>query len=231
GPERFDCRLASQHSVQSTATKIADDWDSVDILFNNEDVFDQAKELSPHGNDLRYEVNTLAPVALGYALKPLLERSSLPTIVNTSLDYVAKATAIDFRVLHAQQPARPSVAHAMSKVALAAVMDAFARSPSWSKIRVFSVAAGTLKTSARAEQLPVLLKALRATVNTPPEKDAAFLLQAALSPKSAYASPALIVRSVPRGLKFRLDEAGCRRVLEGLEDSESLLRDAFSSSP
>ena len=96
----FEADLASQDAVVAVAEQIDALWDRVDVLFNNAGVLLGDLQRSPQGNEMHYEVNTLAPLLLTRELKPALDGADNPIVVNTSTDPVASAKSIDFQVLH-----------------------------------------------------------------------------------------------------------------------------------
>ncbi|MEO1173324.1 MAG: SDR family NAD(P)-dependent oxidoreductase, partial [Myxococcota bacterium] len=69
----FETDLASQDAIRSTANAVNTDWGSVDVLFNNAGVLLGDLRKSPQGNEMHYEVNTLAPMLLTHLLKPSLD--------------------------------------------------------------------------------------------------------------------------------------------------------------
>ena len=222
----FQADLASQEAVLAVADEIMDRWSQVDILFNNAGVLLGDLQWSPQKNEMHYEVNTLAPLLLTQALKPALKRAQNPAVINTSTDPVASATSIDYDTLHKPTKiVKLFGSYVVSKVAVAAAMEAMARSPSWSEVRIFNVAPGAIKTSMTAgDGMPFWLRPIRNLLFKSPEQGADRLYEPALAPKEAYDSPSLIIGGKVRSMKFRLDSEALGQVVAGLRDPDAFVQ-------
>lgn len=80
----FFADLSNQRDIQKVIGVIKAAWTHIDILFNNAGVLLKGHNLSEQGNEMHYEVNTLAPYLLAVGLKELLLQSQNPTVLNTS---------------------------------------------------------------------------------------------------------------------------------------------------
>ena len=79
----WEADLASRDALDEVAEAIRGAWSHVDVLFNNAGVLLGEFRTSAQGNEMHLEVNTLAPYRLTHRLKPLLDASDRPTVVNT----------------------------------------------------------------------------------------------------------------------------------------------------
>ncbi|MEO1235114.1 MAG: SDR family NAD(P)-dependent oxidoreductase, partial [Myxococcota bacterium] len=192
--EFFAVDLASQGEVERVAHKIRSEWEHIDVLFNNAGVLLGDLRQSPQGNEMHYEVNTLAPLLLTRNLKPLFDAAAHPVVVNTSTDPVGSAKEIDFATLHRpKRIVRLFGSYVVSKVAVAAAMTAIAQAPEWSQVRIFNVAPGAIKTPMTSgDGMPFWLKPIRNLIFSSPEKGAARLFEAAFD-DDRLRSPAFVV--------------------------------------
>lgn len=230
--EFFGADLASQDAIHAAAEEINSNWGVVDILFNNAGVLLGEMRMSPQGNEMHYEVNTLAPMLLTHLLKSSLDASARPVIVNTSTDPVGGARTIDFETLHRPKKiVKLFGSYVVSKVAVAAAMESLARSAGWSKARVLNVAPGAIKTDMTAGGgMPFWLKPIRNLVFSSPEKGADRLYECAFATDDRFDSPAFVVKGKARPMKFRLDDEGLAMVLQGLKSRSALLESLSAAS-
>lgn len=80
----FSVDLASHSDIKRLAAEILAAYPRIDYLFNNAGVLTETLEFSGHGNELHFEVNTLAPLQLIDRLRPALKNAGAAAIVNTS---------------------------------------------------------------------------------------------------------------------------------------------------
>ncbi|MBH0082756.1 SDR family NAD(P)-dependent oxidoreductase [Salinibacterium sp. SWN167] len=83
GIQFFYADLSDQSHVRVVAAEITAAWPQLDRLFNNAGILTASGRSSGQGNELHYEINTLAPVILTEALKPLLLKSGDAKVINT----------------------------------------------------------------------------------------------------------------------------------------------------
>lgn len=122
--------LSDQAAVQTVAARIRAQHAQVHFLFHNAGALLGALQYSKQGNELHFEVNTLAPVALSVALRqPLAEASSAAVVVSGS---GARRMARRLRVQELRRPTqfkKMTGAYAQSKqavyLAFAAMESAF----------------------------------------------------------------------------------------------------------
>ena len=76
--------LASHSDIARLASELLAKYPKVDFLFNNAGVLTETLQFSTLGNELHFEVNTLAPLQLIDRLRPALRNAGGAAIVNTS---------------------------------------------------------------------------------------------------------------------------------------------------
>lgn len=91
----FAAELDHPEQIQTVTEQVAAQWDHLDVLYNNAGVLNGDFIESPQGFDQHYQVNTLAPLQLTYALKPLLDKSASPRVVNTATASMNRAKRIN----------------------------------------------------------------------------------------------------------------------------------------
>ena len=228
----YEADLASQDAVVAAAERIIADFGQVDVLFNNAGVLLGELQHSPQGNEMHYEVNTLAPLLFTRALKPALDAARKPVVVNTSTDPVASAKDIDFETLHRPKKiVKLFGSYVVSKVAVAAAMDMMATAPGWSNVRIFNVAPGAIKTQMTAGAgMPFWLRPIRNLLFKSPEQGADRLYRCAFAPDGAFEPPALVVGGKARPMKLKLDQASFSQVLAGLKNKDTFIAELFPPS-
>ncbi|MEM1195856.1 MAG: SDR family NAD(P)-dependent oxidoreductase [Pseudomonadota bacterium] len=106
--------LAHPHEVVAMAKAVASDNERIDALLNNAGVVHAQPATGPSGHDIRYLVNTFAPIIL---TRRLIERLGPETrVVNTSS--AAQAPIIPAHLTGAQPIADAFNAYSQSKLAL-----------------------------------------------------------------------------------------------------------------
>lgn len=76
--------LAGHEDIQRLVAQLLATYPAIDYLFNNAGVLTETMQFSPHGNELHFEVNTLAPLQLIDGLRPALKKANGAMIVSTS---------------------------------------------------------------------------------------------------------------------------------------------------
>lgn len=80
----FSVDLASHGDIKRLAAEILAAYPRINYLFNNAGVLTETLQFSEHGNELHFEVNTLAPLQLIDRLRPALKNAGAAAVVNTS---------------------------------------------------------------------------------------------------------------------------------------------------
>ncbi|MEM8885263.1 MAG: SDR family NAD(P)-dependent oxidoreductase, partial [Planctomycetota bacterium] len=72
----FETDLALHASIESSARRVRERHDAVDALFHNAGVLRNDLAHSTHGNELHFEINTVAPYLLTNELLPTLKQAA-----------------------------------------------------------------------------------------------------------------------------------------------------------
>ena len=94
--EVFAADLANHDDLRRVGAAIVASHPAIDYLFNNAGVLTETLQMSPSGNELHFEVNTLAPLQLIDHLRPALARARGATVVSTSAGIADRATTLDW---------------------------------------------------------------------------------------------------------------------------------------
>ncbi|QFU75440.1 SDR family NAD(P)-dependent oxidoreductase [Halioglobus maricola] len=106
--------LSDLAQVEALASEVASDHQTLDVLLNNAGIFRTPEPVLPSGMDVRFVVNTLAPLLLARRLMPLLGQDG--RIVNLSS---AAQAPVDLNALQGKvQISDHFNAYAQSKLAL-----------------------------------------------------------------------------------------------------------------
>ena len=76
--------LSSHADIKRVTAEILAKHPRIDYLFNNAGVLTETLQFSGHGNELHFEINTLAPLQLIDALRPALRSAGGAFVVNTT---------------------------------------------------------------------------------------------------------------------------------------------------
>lgn len=106
--------LSSFQAVQSLAKEVTAKHDKLDVLINNAGILKTPNTVTVDGLDVRFAVNTLAPILLTQQLLPLLNQSTSRVI---SLSSAAQAP-VNLVALAGDKPLSNMDAYAQSKLAL-----------------------------------------------------------------------------------------------------------------
>ncbi len=95
----FAVDLSDRTDIRRLASELLARFPAVDYLFNNAGVLTETLQFSKYGNELHFEVNTLAPLQLIDLLRPALSASQAGMIVNTSAGLSLNAKTLDWSEL------------------------------------------------------------------------------------------------------------------------------------
>lgn len=153
----------------------------IDTIFNNAGVSPETLQFSPQGNELCFEVNTLAPYRLATALAPLLAAGTRRRIVNTGSNAALTVRAYDPATLARPRTYRKLFgAYAQSKLALSLWTQAASADFAAQGITMVSVDPGGNRTAMTASAgMPWYLKLPARWLFTHPSVGAGLLLDAA----------------------------------------------------
>ncbi len=102
-------------AVKQMAEEVSSELSHLDILINNAGVFKSAQAKAMGGHDIRFVVNYYAPIVFTEALRPLLQNSAAPRIINLSS---AAQSPVSLAALKGHTELSARDAYAQSKLAL-----------------------------------------------------------------------------------------------------------------
>lgn len=111
--ECYQADLSRLGEVESLASAILKEHDSLDVLINNAGVFAVAEPVTEDGLDVRFVVNTIAPYLLTQRLLPLFGAQG--RVINVSS---AAQSPVDLRAMAGGVSLSDGIAYAQSKLAL-----------------------------------------------------------------------------------------------------------------
>lgn len=210
GIDFFYADLSIQNDVVSVAKQIAEQWDSVDILYNNAGVLLDDVYLSKQGNEMHFEVNTLAAWLLSQTLVSELRKKSGQecriTIINTVTDFLYKQKKFLSQPLLAPTKNKKLFgAYLQSKLALVLLMNNWGRHNK--NLHILNVTPGATKTKMTAGSgLPLWVVPLRGLLFAKPSKGAKFLYDAAFKGSFDQLSNIIIQNNKVHYLHVEIDE-------------------------
>ena len=86
--------LANRASLRGVVSEILAAHPKIDLLFNNAGILTESLQFSSEGNELHFEVNTLAPLQLIDLLRPALKASGRAVVVSTSAGIASRVKAL-----------------------------------------------------------------------------------------------------------------------------------------
>ena len=113
--ESYSADLSVFAQVEALADAVAERHDRIDVLINNAGVYSTSTPITADGLDVRFAVNTIAPVLLTRRLLPLIPRDG--RVVNLSS---AAQAPVDLDALAGRTRLGEGAAYAQSKLALTA---------------------------------------------------------------------------------------------------------------
>ncbi|PWQ96937.1 SDR family NAD(P)-dependent oxidoreductase [Leucothrix arctica] len=155
--------MASPTSITQASEKILKMIDELHLLFHVAGAATAQKQLSDRGNELHFEVNTLGPIALTKALRPVLSASSNAVVVA-----VGSSAMKMTKVLNVASLANPSTfrkmsgPYAQSKLAITTAFVAMSESYKADNILLRIVDPGPSKTAMSAsDAMPWFVRLIR----------------------------------------------------------------------
>ena len=177
----YQVDLSRHDDVSRLAREICGAFPKIDFLFNNAGVLTETLERSGHGNELHFEVNTLAPLALIDGLRPSLRAADRGMIVNTSAGLSLRAKTLDIDDLIAPRSFQKLYGpYVRSKAALNVLTAALAPELEADNIRIRAADPGPNQTRlTRGGGTPLWMRLFYRLLPTP-DKGAAKIVDAAL---------------------------------------------------
>lgn len=209
--------LADHRSIARAARKIAEATDRVDLLVNNAGVLLGSTEISRQGNEMHFEVNTLAPYQLIRCLHPQLIAAG-GTVINVSSSAIGRTGRLRVSELQLPNDTRKLFGpYAQSKLALNTVSNALAAEYGPTGIKIRAVDPGPNRTPMTAGSgMPRILRALREVAFRPPRVGASKVLDAATNPRFQDATGVYIARGRIRRGPADTTDAGTQAALMAL---------------
>ncbi|TFG10353.1 SDR family oxidoreductase [Candidatus Heimdallarchaeota archaeon] len=147
------CDLSSLKDVRRFAEEFRMNYTNLHILINNAGVFRMKREVSEDGYELTFAVNYLAHYYLTTHLLPLLKKSSPSRIVNVSSD-IHKYFKIKLKDPLLEKRYSGQQAYSNSKTAMVLLSNKLVRELEGSRVSVFTVSPGHVKTQLTTAGLP-----------------------------------------------------------------------------
>ncbi|MEO0896210.1 MAG: SDR family NAD(P)-dependent oxidoreductase [Bacteroidota bacterium] len=213
----FFADLSDQKQVRSVAEEIKTSWDQIDILYNNAGVLLDGLYDSPQGNELHYEINTLAPYLLTSELRVLLEKSDAPTIISTSTGGMHSRKDFDVEEFIKPTSFKKLIgSYMLSKFAMTLLM--FDMAKEWPTARIISVNPGLNQTNmTKGSGMPGFLKPLAGLLFPAASKGGTILYNAAFKEDFKGQTAIYIDEKKVKAMKYSLPSAQKARLLEGIK--------------
>lgn len=215
----FIADLSNQDQLKRVAAEIVTQWGSVDGLFNNAGVLLDKPYQSPQGNEMHYEVNTLAPYVLASYLKPALLNGTDPFVSTTLTGGIHSRKKLDVDdLLEPERFVKLLGSYVNSKQAAHALMEDLAAR--WQgEIRVIHVDPGPNKTKMTSgEGMPFWLMPIRNLFFPQASKGGKLLYDAAFDSKFAGQTGIYITGNKVRETVLKLGEADMMKLKSGIKD-------------
>ncbi|MEL7123839.1 MAG: SDR family NAD(P)-dependent oxidoreductase [Bacteroidota bacterium] len=215
--EFFYADLSKQKEVVNVAETIKNQWDIVNGLFNNAGVLLDQAYYSDQGNEMHFEINTLAPYLLAQKLMPLLEQTHSGFVVTTVTGSLHQRNETSLNVNELKRPTKFVKllgSYMQSKFAVAQLMNYMARNHS--NVKFVNVDPGPNRTGMTAgEGMPFLLKPLAKILFPKPIKGATKLYRGAFDDQ--YEGSGIYITSNKiTPLKYDADEATIQQMLDAV---------------
>ncbi len=126
-------------SVRNMAKEVSEKLPKLDVLINNAGVYASSNSETKSGVDIRFVVNYFAPYLLTNELLPLLDKGTMPRIINLSS---AAQAPVSLSALEGKEQLTEREAYAQSKLAL--IMWSFDLAKNQPEMEVIPVNPGSL---------------------------------------------------------------------------------------
>jgi NAD(P)-dependent dehydrogenase (short-subunit alcohol dehydrogenase family) len=95
----FAVDLTDRSDIKMKCARIVEQFPAIDFLFNNAGVLTETLIFAPNGNELHFEVNTLAPLQIIDQLRPSLKGAPRAVVVSTTAGLSLRAKTLDMNEL------------------------------------------------------------------------------------------------------------------------------------
>jgi NAD(P)-dependent dehydrogenase (short-subunit alcohol dehydrogenase family) len=160
--------LSEHEAIRAAAARIAHLHERIELLIHNAGILLNTLRQSPQGNDVHFEVNTVAPFLLTELLRPQLAAAQGSAVLLVGSSAMKMARALDIPALPAPKAFKRLAPYAQTK--LAATTMFFAMAPEYAKDRILLrvVDPGPAKTAmSRSDGLPGWFRIFRRFFSTP----------------------------------------------------------------
>jgi NAD(P)-dependent dehydrogenase (short-subunit alcohol dehydrogenase family) len=208
----FIADLSKREEVEKVANEIKSKWDKIDGLFNNAGVLLDKLYYADSGVELHLEINGISPYLLTKALKPLLDKSDSPFVVNTATAGLDSRKSIDIEDFKKPKKfAKLTGSYMDSKLIMVLLMNYLDKQ--WTNVRFVSLNPGAIKTKMTSGSgMPSWLLPIRNLLFLSPERGALSLHNAAFSDR--YKGSGIYINNKKiRSLKYEVSKSEIDQLL------------------
>ena len=182
--DSFAVDLSSHADIKRATSEILAKHPRIDYLFNNAGVLTETLRFSGQGNELHFEVNTLAPLQMIDGLRPALRSAGGAFVVNTTAGLANRVKELDWEdLIKPKEFSKLFGPYAKSKQALNVLTAALAPELAEDGITIRASDPGPTKTAlTKGGGTPLWMRVFAFALPTP-DKSARKIFGAAFSPK------------------------------------------------
>lgn len=221
--EFFYADLSIQSEVLKVAKDIKSKWQRIDRLFNNAGIaiMKGDRRTSKQGNELHFEINTLAPYLLTKALKPLLLKSDDAKVISTVTQGLNNLELKTDRIFDEGYSSGMKL-YSQSKLAVMMLMNDLAKQESWQGVKFLSVHPGNNKTNITQskENMPFLIKLMVRLMFKAPDFGAQRLYNAAFDKRMKNMNGVYLYNDKTLDLKYKLSSTAKEKILSAIKLNE-----------
>lgn len=216
----FYADLSVQSEVLSVAYDIKSKWEQIDLLFNNAGIaiMKGARKTSKQGNELHFEINTLASFLLTQELKPLLLKSDDAKVITTVTQGLNR---LQLKTENIFDDGYSSGMHlySQSKLAVMLLMNDLANQQSWQGVNFLSVHPGNNKTNITQskENMPAFIKLMVSLFFKSPDFGAQRLYNAAYDEKLQNKNAVYLFNDKVVDMKHGLTPENKNKILSAIQ--------------
>jgi len=217
--EFFYADLSVQTEVIRVAQNIKDSWDKIDRLYNNAGIaiMKGDRRTSKQGNELHFEVNTLAPYQLTIELKPLLLKSDEAKVVTTVTQGLDNLKLNTERIFNKDFTSGMKL-YSQSKLAVMLLMNDLSEKDDWKSVKFLNVHPGNNKTNVtqNKDTMPAFIKLMVRLFFKTPDFGGQRLYNAGFDKKLEGENGVYLFNDKVRDLKHSLTSDDKRKLLSGM---------------
>lgn len=214
-------------SLQSDVLKVANDikgkWEQIDFLFNNAGIaiMKGARKTSKQGNELHFEINTLASFLLTQELKPLLVKSDKAKVITTVTQGLNNLKLRTENIFDESFSSGMKL-YSQSKLAVMMLMNDLANQQSWESVRFLCVHPGNNKTNITQskDNMPAFIKLMVSLFFKSPDFGSQRLYYAAFDGKFQKLNAVYLYNDKVLKLKNALTSDNKKKILSAIQVKE-----------